>query len=538
MVMPDLILTHARVHTFHTHAALAEAVAVKDGRIVAVGSHDDVLNLQQAETHVIDLNGATLLPGFHDAHCHVLNFGLTLDMVSLASPPVHTVGDIVLRLAERAVQTHAGPETWVRGRGYDQNKLAERRHPTRQDLDAVPGDPCIVITHASGHAAAVNSRVLRLAGITRDTPDPAGGTIVRDDLGEPTGVLLENAMLLAYAIAPLPSQPEKITALGRASQALHRMGITSAADASTSVNDLAAYRGAVEEGLLTTRCTLMLLIEQLVSDDHFLSPQDLRTPSDGDWITVGPAKLFSDGALTTRTALLRAPYVDDADQHGTAMWDTARLETLVRQAHKSGWQIAIHAIGDGAIDLCLDAIGKAQAHHPRPNARHRIEHAMLLWRDQIGRMARLGILPVFQPEFISQFGDAYLTAVGRARAERIMPYQAAVQAGLPLIFSSDLPIVPGAPLDGVAAAAQRRTPSGEVLDASQSVGVREALQAYTSGAAYSVFAEHDRGRIMPGQRADFVVLDNDPMRLPLNEWADGLSVVATLVGGRVVCGGV
>lgn len=535
--MSDLIFTHARVQTLDASFTMAEAVAVQEGRIVAVGVNADVLNLKRPTTQVVNLNGATLLPGFNDAHCHVLHFGFALDRVSLASPPVRTVADIVQRLTDRAVHVSANAQTWIQGRGYDQNKLAERRHPDRQDLDAVFGNPCVLITHTSGHAVSVNSRVLALAGITRETPDPPGGTIVRDAQGEPTGVLLENAINLAYAAAPPSTHAEKVAAIGRASEAMHQMGITSASDASTGLEDIAAYREAAERGLLTTRCTLMMLLPQLADGGRFLSPSELRADADTDWVQIGPAKIFSDGALTTRTALLREPFADMPNQRGTAMWDTDQFHSLIRQAHQAGWQIAAHAIGDSAIDLCLDAFSQAQAHLPRADARHRIEHAMLLWQDQIGRMARLGILPVYQPEFIARLGDAYITALGRPRADRLMPYQATQQAGLPLIFSSDLPVVPGAPLSGIASAVQRRTPNGETLDSSQNVDVRDALRAYTAGGAYSVFAEHDRGTIAPGQRADFVVLNRDPAALPPDEWAEALSVTATLVGGQVVSGG-
>ena len=534
--MCELILTDAHVPSLKMDSPPAEAVAVREGRIVAVGTNDDVLNLRRPGTQVVDLHGATLLPGFNDAHCHVLSFGLALEMVPLESPPVQSIADVVQRLAARAANLPHTEGLWVRGRGYDQNRLAERRHPDRCDLDGLPGNLCVLITHASGHGIAVNSRVLQLAGVTRETPDPPGGTIVRDSAGKPTGVLLENAMELAYAVAPRPTQAEKIAALGRASQAMHRMGITSASDASTGLADIAAYRDAAAQGLLTTRCTLMMLIEQLADGVEFLTPETLRAETDSEWLQIGPAKIFSDGALSTRTALLRAPYAGSDDGRGTAIWPTEQFHSLVRQAHGAGWQVAAHAIGDGAIDLCLDAIGKAQARLPRPDARHRIEHAMLLWPDQIGRMARLGILPVYQPEFIARFGDAYLAAIGRTRADRINPYQATMQAGLPLVFSSDLPVVPGAPLAGVASAAQRRTPAGTTLNPSQTVPVRDALQAYTAGGAYSVFAEHDRGTIAVGQRADLVVLNTDPAVLPPDEWADGLSVTATLIGGRAVFG--
>ena len=278
----------------------------------------------------------------------------------------------------------------------------------------------------------------------------------------------------------------------------------------------------------------MMTLAYLASLDTVPAPGDLTTET--DWVRIGPAKIFTDGALTTRTAFLRSPFTQ-SEEMGTAVWAGDALDHMIARVHEAGWQIAAHAIGDAAIDLCLNAYGKAQMRLPRQDARHRIEHAMLLWPDQVGRMARLGVLPVYQPEFLMRFGDAYADALGGSRAERLMPYTETQAAGLPLVFSSDLPVVPGRPLDGIAAAALRRSPSGRTLGAGHRVSVRDALTAYTEGAAYSVFQEADRGRIAPGQRADFVVLNGDPLSLPPDEWPQGLSVRATVAGGNVVYGG-
>lgn len=509
------------------------------GRIVAVGRAEDVLPLAGPGTRAVSLNGATLLPGAHDAHCHVLGFGLSLAMVSLAD--VRTIPDLVRLLQARANERSASPEAWIRGRGYSQNVLAERRHPTRHDLDAVSGGkPSVLITHASGHAVSVNSRVLQRANITRETPDPPGGTVVRDAAGEPTGTLLETAVDLAYGVAPEPTQAEKVSALRNAGRALNAMGITSAVDATRGVSawdsaaDIPVYGEAAASGALSVRCTLMMTLAYLASLDTVPAPGELATET--DWVRIGPAKVFTDGALTTRTAFLRSPFTQ-SDSLGTAVWTAEELNHMVARVHAAGWQIAAHAIGDAAIDLCLDAYGKALARSPRPDARHRIEHAMLLWPDQVARMARLGILPVYQPEFLLRFGDAYRAALGDSRAARLMPYAETRAAGLPLVFSSDLPVVPGHPLDGVASAALRQSPSGQTLGAGHCVPVTAALRAYTAGAAYSVFLEDDRGQIAPGQRADFVILNGDPFTLPPDEWAQGLSVQATIVGGDVVHGG-
>jgi len=527
--IPEIIYTQARLPL--TADSAADAVAVAGGRIVAVGLEADLLPMAGLDTRRQPLGGLTLVPGFHDAHCHVLGFGLTLAAVTLTGVP--NIPELVQRLQARAEKMQAGPETWVRGRGYNQNSMAEDRHPTRQDLDAVGGGlPFVLITHASGHAVSVNSRVLERMRVTPETPDPPGGTIVRDERGEATGVLLETAANLAYDAAPEPPLADKVAALKRASSAMNAMGITSAVDATLglaardSFQEIPVYHEAAAFGALTVRCSLMMLLSQIAALETVPNPRDVTAET--DWVRIGPAKVFTDGALTTRTALLRSAFVG-SESLGTAVWSAEELEAMVLKAYAAGWQIAAHAIGDSAIDLCLDAYGKALAKSPRSDARHRIEHAMLLWPDQVGRLARLGILPVYQPEFLMRFGNAYTKAIGDSRAYRLMPYAETQAAGLPLVFSSDIPVIPGAPLDGIQSATDRRTPSGEVLGSHQCVSALDALRAYTGGAAYSVFLENDRGQIAPGHRADFAVLAG---------WPDTPTVQATIVGSEVVYGGI
>ncbi len=527
---PDLLLFNARALLLDANETVAEAVLVRDGRILALGDTDKLRALARPGAKSVNLNGMTLLPGFFDAHCHVLGFGLVLGQAQLNS--ARSVPDVVQLLREHL--PHTPLRGWLRGRGYDHNTFPDKGHPTRHDIDALAPDVPVLLTHASGHAVVVNTRALRLAGIGNNTPDPPGGTIVRDERGEPNGVLLENALLLAEAAAPAPSDTEKVAALERAGREMHRMGITSAADAGLPLADLALFHQAALSKNFTLRVAAMPLLPELQNGANWLSPAALADCADGEWVTIGPAKLYSDGAIGTRTALLRAPYADNTGNQGTAIWDSEQLNALITGAHRAGWQIAIHAIGDAAINLCLNAFGSVP--HPREDARHRLEHAMLLHDDQLERMNALGVVPIFQPEFIARFGDAYRVALSETRARRLMPYRAVQKAGLPLVFSSDLPVVPGSPLDGVRAAVERRAPSGTVLDAAQSVTVADALRAYTQRSAWSVFAERDRGTLLPGQRADFAVLSADPLTLPVTEWHGALSVQATIVGGEVVFG--
>jgi len=353
--MIDLILTNARAHVLNPGFDLVDSLAVGGGRIVAAGRANDIVPLGGAETRTIDMNGKTVLPGFHDAHCHVLARGLMCDQVDLSSSA--SIGAIKAALRDRAARNPFAPA--VLGYGYSQDRLEERRHPEIDDLDSLaPGVP-ILLRHASGHAVTVNSRLLEMARIVSSTPDPAGGTIVRNSAGRPTGVLLENAAALAYAALPEPTTPERVLALARASSELHALGITSAVDALTLSAEMSAYRLAAEERRLTVRCTLTTDIREILNGEDCAHPDDSRC-DDGDFVRVGGTKIFADGAIGTRTAALREPYADNAENKGNALYEQAELSRRIWCAHAAGWQVLAHAIGDRAIDMCLEAFDAAQ----------------------------------------------------------------------------------------------------------------------------------------------------------------------------------
>jgi hypothetical protein len=527
----DLILTNGRVHVLDAAFTMADSVAIAGGRIVAAGRAQDILPLAGPHTRTVNLDRKVVIPGFHDSHCHVLAFGLDSAMEDLSGAA--GIAEIRMKLRERVARDPSAPI--IQAFGYTQHGLDERRHPVAADLDDISPTALILLRHVSGHAVSVNARLLERAGITQNTVDPAGGAIVRDPEGRPTGVLLENAASLAYAVLPAPTAAERAQALAQASGALHAMGITSAVDALTSFSEMAAYRSASEAGTLTVRCTLTADIREWVDGDHCAPAGELGLP-ETEFVRLGGMKVFADGAIGTRTAALREPYASDPGNAGAGMYPPEELSRLMWCAHSAGWQLLVHAIGDRGIDMCLDGFDSAQNAWPRPTARHRIEHAMLLWDDHIARMARLGLLAVYQPEFIARFGDIYRDILGPVLGGRIMPFQSSSQEGIPLVFGSDLPVTPGAPLTGIRAAVERSSLSGARLDPAECVDAYDALRAYTAGPAYASFLEDDRGTIAAGKRADLTILSADPTELPPDEWPDLVRVVATVVGGHAVHG--
>ena len=536
---PILILKNGNILTMDASGAKAQAVAVaSDGRILAVGSESEIGNLANAGTRCIDLNGRTLIPGFFDCHLHILWLGINLGHVNLASPPVKDKEDIVRLLRQRRDEQ---PElTCLQGNRYDQNKLPEGKHLTREDLDRVATDIPVRIVHTSGHAAVVNSRALEMLGISAETPDPVGGEIERGAKGAPTGVLLETASWNDLdRILPEVTPEAAMEALGRANRYLLERGITSSTDANTLPADITTYSRAVEANLLQTRTNLMVgwaEVVRQVGSGAVPTPAMLQPlGANGHRLHVGQAKLFSDGAITTRTCWLTDPFQGMPDNFGIPIHPPEELRDLILKAHNAGWQIATHAIGDRAVDLVLSAYAEAQRQNSRHRPDHRIEHCMLLDNDLIARLRRQHVWSIGQPEFIAGLGDAYVTALGEERAERLSPYATLDDRGVAQAFSSDCPVVPGAPLAGMRAAIERKTPQGRILNAAERLSPDAALYAYTAAPAFATRTERDRGSLEAGKWADFTLLSADPLTTPADAW-DGLSVMAAFVGGECLYG--
>ncbi len=508
----------------------ATAICLAHERILAVGSDAEILALAGPDSQVVDLSGRAVLPGFVEPHAHPYWEGLVAGMALLAGRE--------RRAALRALPgagEHLDPDTWLVAR-YDPTGWDRPDDPTRDDLDRAVPDRPVLLAHVSGHAVAANSLGLALAGVGPGTPDAPGRlAIERDAASEPTGILRgPDAWDRIAAAMPPPTAAEGRAALARAAARLAADGVTSVADADLGSTagisaELAAWGAAIEDGAMPLAVALLPGLVRIAPEpeDAVPSPADvagLLPESVRDRVRLAHVKLKADGALTTRTAWLRAPYADAAHAGGP-VHPPAALAERVRRATAAGWAAATHAIGDAAVAAVLDAYAAA----PPPRGRaHRVEHAMLLDDVLLARLAASGAAAVVQPEFLAWAGPTYRARLGDDRAARLLPFASLLRAGVPTAFSSDRPVVPGAPLDGVRAG----------LRHDRGLSVAEALHAWTASAA-AILGDDDAGRLAVGGRSDLVILSGDPTAVPAETWArgeDGIRVEATVVAGRVVHG--
>jgi predicted amidohydrolase YtcJ len=507
----------------------ATAICYANDRILAVGDDAEILALAGPDSHVVDLRGRAVLPGFVELHAHPYWEGMVAGMRLLAGRERRAALKALPGGAERLE-----PDAWLVGR-YDPTGWDRPDDPTRDDLDRAVPDRPVLLAHVSGHAVAANSLALAFAGIDAGTADlPGRSAIERDAAGEPTGILRgPDAWDRVAAAMPAPTAAEGHAALARAAARLAADGVTSVADADVGstagvATELAAWGEAIASGAMPLAVALMPGLVRIAggAGDPVPTPADIAADLPAavrDRVRVTHVKLKADGALTTHTAWLRAPY-KDAPHAGGPVHEPAALADRIRGVIAAGWAVATHAIGDAAIDAILDAYAAAPA-PPRP---HRVEHAMILDADLIARLAASGATAVVQPEFLAWAGTTYLARLGDERSTRLLPFAAILAAGIPMPFSSDRPVVPGAPLDGVRAALRH--------DAGLSVA--EAFHAWTAAGAV-VLGDDGAGVLEVGRRSDLVILSRDPTAVPQRAWVrgdDGIGVVATIVGGRLVAG--
>jgi predicted amidohydrolase YtcJ len=518
-----------------TGAGSTHALAVLHGRIVALG--DDAADLSARRR--VDLAGATVVPGFHDAHNHMAWFGIGLDDVPLGSEHCARVDDVYDAIAGRAKEQPAG--TWIVGSGYDQTRLAGG-HPTRHGLDrAAPGHH-VRVKHTTGHMSVVNSLVLGKLDLGNV---PVGGDVVLDSDGSPTGLLREQAQLMLNPlIYPTPIE-SVVRGLDRASERYLSEGITSVQEAGIGGGlvgqtpaELAAYQLARERGVLRVRSTVMVAasvlheLEHAESDDvGFGLDLGVRSGFGDDWLRIGPMKVFSDGSLIGRTCAMHEPFAGEPGNVGYFQVPEDDIARTILRAHAAGWQIATHAIGDRAISVVVDAYEEALGKYPRTNHRHRIEHCAVLAPGELARIARLGLIPSPQGRFINEIGEGMRAALGPEREAWCYRLRSILDAGCVLPGSSDRPVVLGAPLLGIADMVRRRTAAGELLGPDERLTPEQALRAYTYGSAYAAFREQDLGTLEPGKLADFVALSADPTD---EANLDDVRVLGTAVGGELL----
>jgi len=526
-----LILTGGRLITADPELPEAEAIAIRGGIIVAVGSNADALAFRAPGVEVIDLKGRTVLPAFNDAHCHPMAIGLAAGQVDVSPYEAPDIGTLLGRIRDRAASTPPG--RWILARGYDDTRLAERRHPSREELDrAAPHNP-VLITRACLHVGAANTQALREAGITRDTPDPPGGTIDRDSRGEPTGVVREAALEMARRAVPKPTVDELEDALRRAAEIYHSHGVTSVAEAGVRrPEEMEAYQRVRESGgPLLLRTYLMVILDEMLEE---FSGTGLRTGFGDDLLRLGPAKIFLDGSIGGHTARMREPYAGEPGNRGLWMQDPEEMKRKIRRAHALGWQCTAHAIGDASIDLLLDAYEEALAENPRRNTRHRIEHCEFVTDPQVfDRIARLGCVPVPGTTFLHDFRPLYDASLGRDRLRYANAMRSFIEHGIVAAASSDAPVCSVDPLLGIRTMMTRRDFAGEEAFPEESISFEEAVYAYTAAGAYASFEEHIKGSLSPGKVGDVTVLGADVRQVKPEEIPE-IGVDLTVMAGEVV----
>jgi predicted amidohydrolase YtcJ len=545
-IFPDKIYLNGQVITLSDSQPQTEAVATLGDKIVAVGPTAAIRELIGPKTKVEDLNGKTLIPGLNEPHNHFGMYGpATLHSVNLQSPPLGSIGnmsDLISALRRKAEENQGGE--WVTGRGYDDTLIAEKRHPTRHDLDKASSEQPIVISHVSGHFSVANTKALEMAGVTKDTPQPVGGVIRKDfKTNDPDGVLEEMpAQMLVARLIPALTMEQRLKGLALASEHYLRQGVTSCSDAGVnfpgvgSSREIVAYQEALKRGILPLRITMMVGV-------HFLLGAEGRNPSfltgfGNDRLKIGPAKIIVDGSIQGYTGWLSRPYhvpfQGDRDFRGYPVTPPGNLNPLIMAAHQAGFQIAAHGNGDAAIDAILNAYQLAQEKYPRAEARHRIEHCQTAREDQLDRMAELGVSPSFFVSHTFYWGDRHKNIfLGPDRAKRISPLKSALKRGIKFSLHSDCPVTPVSPLFCVFAAVNRLTRSGEVLGPEFRLTPEEALRAVTADAAWQTFDEKIKGSIEVGKLADFTILAENPLTISAESIKD-IQVEEVIIGGQSV----
>ncbi|MEP7003028.1 MAG: amidohydrolase [Chloroflexota bacterium] len=497
----------------------AEALVSRDGRVVAIGDAAD-LRREHAGATLVDLRGGLMTPGWHDSHVHFTWWAIQMGQVDLRDES--SVDTALVRIEAYARQLPAG--AWVLGGRFDKNRWG--RWPTAAELDRATAGRPAALRSRDGHSRWLNTAALRAAGIDRSTVAPDGGAVERDASGMPTGILKENANHLADRVVPQPSGEELFAAAERGQREAHRRGIT-------AIEDL--EQGAAFDAFQRRRDLDQLRIRVAMgiphaSLDHALA-LGLRTGLGDEWLRVGHLKIFTDGALGSQTAALEEPYEGSSDR-GLLTIDRERLNTDVARAADGGIAVAIHAIGDRAVHLALDAIEPTRVRHPA--LRQRVEHVQLLREQDIARFGALDIIASMQPIHATSDRDLVDRYWGRERAARAYPWRTLLDRGARLAFGSDAPVEPIDPLLGIhAAVARQRSGDADRWHPDQALSLEEAIAGYTSGGAYAMGMERERGTLGVGMRCDATVVERDLAQLAPDEWP-ALKVSATVVGGEVV----
>jgi len=528
MSFADLIIKDGPVVTMDAKRRIAEAVAVKDGKIMTVGYEPEVTRLIGPMTEVIDLAGRTLTPGLVNTHDHMLEQGISSTFVAdIRYPKAKSIKDIQSIMEGRVRE--ASPGQWVLGHAWDETLLEERRFPTRYDLDPFSPENPVYIKRVFQMGVA-NTRALEIAGITKDTPDPEFGVIERDEGGEPTSLLRGRATtLVTDAIRWTLEDKEK--AIRQACRDYHSVGFTTLIEPGLLEDNIEAYRSSHAKGELTIRTLIQVGFLQSLDEARW-AVENYAVGGD-DVLRIVGLKMAVDGGVGPRTALFYEGYRDRPDVHGVQMIEQEELDEMVHLGHVNGFQVAIHAIGDKAIDITMNAYEYAQRKTPRPDPRHQIVHCYFPSEDALRKIVELGVMVNTQTPFLYFLGDSFLEALGAERCEECMPVKTLAGRGIPVGISHDATVTQPLPNVGLYASVARRTIRGVALGTGEAVTAEEALSFYTMPAAMHCFMEDRVGSIEVGKYADLAVWNFNPLDVEPERLLDW-ECQMTFVGGRRV----
>lgn len=544
---PDAIFHNARIYTLEPRQPQAEAVAIKDGRFLASGHDAAITPLAAAHTRVIDLQGATVLPGIFDSHNHLQQVGVKLTRVRLDE--CRSPAEMMELVRERAQVTPPGG--WIVGEGWNENNFtgqAANRLPTRADIDGATGEHPVILMRFF-NTDVVNSVALRLGGIDRNTPDPKGGKIERDAGGEPNGLLRASAKLFVRNLLPRPTPSELQTAIRLGCAKMNRFGITSVVDPGLYPWEMAAYQSffagrAAAQG--DGKAAPIVRVNMMPSWHGFREEEDaaeldaratalgVRSGLGDDWLRLGGLKMAIDGGTSSHTALMYEPFAGETAVGDFTRLPPAELRRCFALAQELGWDVGIHTCGDRAMDLVVDAFAAVAKAHPWADARHNVIHAYFPSERALEQMAEHRIAAVIQPTFLYWEGDMIFRDVGARRAANYKPARKYLDHGVVLCANSDIPsTVSPNPFVGLYALVTRRNNLGHLVGGDQAISRQEALHAYTAAGAWLTREEHLKGTIAPGKLADLVVIDRDYFTVPEAEIKD-IDIVMTVVGGEIV----
>ncbi len=537
----DLILINGIIATQDKKDSFVEAVAIKDGNIVKVGTTAEMLDFKNEETEVIDLGGKLVLPGFNDSHMHLLNYGNFLKNIDLTG--VKSIEEIIQKVKDILWEKNIEKGQWIKGRGWNNDYFqGNNRFPNRYDLDKISTEHPIILTRACGHIAITNSKALELANITKDTKQSIGGEFDIDKNGEPLGIFRENAIELINNIIPEPSVKELKDMLLVAIKKANVNGITSVQTDDFGVISydnyekiIKAYEELKKEGKLTLRVYEQCLFQEPNKLERFLG-KGYNTGYGDEFFKIGPLKLIADGSLGARTAALTRPYKDAPHTYGILVFNQEELDNLVDIAHSKGMQVAIHAIGDKAMYMAFESIEKALDKNPKKDHRCGIVHCQITDKYLLNKFKELNVIAYIQPIFLDYDWKIAESRVGSELIKTSYNWKTLIDNKVNIACGSDCPVEDLNVMKGIYEAVTRKDLKGEPIDGwmpEQRLTVQEAVHGYTVGGAYTSFEEDIKGTIEEGKLADMVVLSKNIYKIPHDEIKD-IKVEMTIFNGQIV----